>query len=465
MTPEAPDPATQIARLTRRLERERATRLEAEAIAEKGLRDLYDRQRELELLAQIAAASNQMDSVPAVLQFAIEQFCDFAGWTLGHAFVKVDGILRSADAWHVADPALTSIFRTVTGHSEFTPGIGLPGVALETGKPVWITELANNINFPRLRFAERCGLKCGVAFPVLSGTDVVAVVELYAHEARPPDTALLELMAQAGTQLGRAIERQHAKARLEAQTVELAAARDKAKAADKAKSAFLANMSHELRTPLNAIIGFSDLMIQGIHGELTAKYAEYMHDIRGSGVHLKDILNDILDLSKIDAGGMALNAENVCLAEVGEACRRIIAPLAEKAGIQLSVELARELPSFRLDATRFKQALINIISNAVKFTPPGGAVTVRAALEGPEWIVSVADTGIGMTAEGIALAVQPFRQVDSALNRRFEGTGLGLPLSRALMELHGGRLSIESEPEKGTTVRLHLPMTLLAKAA
>jgi signal transduction histidine kinase len=465
MTPEAPDPQTQITRLTRRLERERATRLEAEAIAEKGLRDLYDRQRQLELLAQIAAAANQMDSVQAVLQFAIEQFCGFGDWSFGHAFVKVDDILRSADAWHVANPARTSAFRAATGKSEFTPGVGLPGVVLETAGPVWIAELPGNINFPRLRFAEHCGLKCGVAFPVLSGTDVVAVVELYASEARQPDTALLELMTQAGTQLGRAIERQNARARLEAQTVELASARDKAKAADKAKSAFLANMSHELRTPLNAIIGFSDLMIQGIYGQLLPKYIEYMQDIRGSGVHLKDILNDILDLSKIDAGGMALNAETVSLVEMGEACRRIIAPLAEKAGVQLSVAIAEELPPFQLDATRFKQTLINVISNAVKFTLPGGTVTVSATLEGHEWIVCVADTGIGMTAEGIALAVQPFRQVDSALNRRFEGTGLGLPLSRALMELHGGRLSIESELEKGTTVRLHLPMTLMAKAA
>jgi signal transduction histidine kinase len=465
MTPEAPDPATQIAKLTCRLERERAIRLEAEAIAEKGLRELYDRQRQLELLAHIAAASNQMDSVRAVLQLAIEQFCAFAGWTLGHAFVTVDGVLRSTDAWHVSDPGRTSIFRTVTRNSEFPPGIGLPGAALATGKPVWIAELSGDVNFPRLRFAERCGLKCGVAFPVLSGTDVVAVAEFYSSEPRPPDAALLELMTQAGTQLGRAIERRHAQVRLEAQTVELAAARDKAKAADKAKSAFLANMSHELRTPLNAIIGFSDLMIQGVYGPLTAKYAEYIHDIRGSGVHLKDILNDILDLSKIDAGGMELRAENVSLAAMGEGCRGIIAPLAQKAGVNLSVEIAKELPDFNLDPTRFKQTLINIISNAVKFTPAGGGVAVRAALEESEWVLSVADTGIGMTAEGIALAVQPFRQVDSALNRRFEGTGLGLPLSRALMELHGGRLSIESEPEKGTIVRLHLPESLLAKAA
>jgi signal transduction histidine kinase len=251
----------------------------------------------------------------------------------------VDGVLRSADAWYIADTARTTIFRTVTSTQEFAPGIGLPGMALSTGRPIWIEHLTGDINFPRLRFAERCGLKCGVAFPVLSGNEVLAVVEFYDTEPRTPDAALLDLMTQAGVQLGRAIERQNAQERLQAQAVELAAARDEAKAADKAKSAFLANMSHELRTPLNAIIGFSDVMIEGLYGPLSAKYSEYMHDIRNSGIHLKDILNDILDLSKIDAGAMSLNSEAVSLTEIAEACRRIIAPLAQKAGVGLSFEI------------------------------------------------------------------------------------------------------------------------------
>lgn len=455
----------EVARLKRRLERERATRLEAEAIAERGLRNLYDRQRQLELLERIAAASNQMNSVRAMLQFATEQFCQFADWSFGHAFVTVDGVLRSADAWHIANPARTTIFRTVTGAYEFAPKIGLPGTVLATATPLWIAELAGDMNFPRLRFAERCGLRSGVAFPVLSGTDVVAVIELYGTEPRAPDAILLELMALCGVQLGRAIERQQAKERLEAQTVELAAARDKAKAADKAKSAFLANMSHELRTPLNAIIGFSDMMIHKICGELTEKYVEYAQDIRASGVHLKEILNDILDLSKIDAGGMTLHTEIVSLVETAEDCRRIISPLAEKAGVMLAFNIPGDLPLFQLDRTRFKQTMINIVSNAIKFTMPGGTVTVRAMLAPEECVVSVSDTGIGMTEEEIVLAQQPFRQVDGALNRRFEGTGLGLPLSLALMELHGGRLSIESEKGKGTDIGLHLPMTLLAIAA
>jgi signal transduction histidine kinase len=460
-----PDSEVEICRLKRRLERERATRIEAEAIAEKGLRDLYYRQSQLELLGHIAAASNQIGSVKEVLKFAIERFCRFADWSLGHAFLNTDGVLRSADAWYVTDAQRTGMFRTATCAQEFASGEGLPGTALQTGKPVWISDLRNSSNFPRFRFAERGGLKCGVAFPVLSGTEIVAVVELYATDTRPVDLNLLELMAQAGAQMGRAIERQRAQDRLQTHTIELAAARDEAKEADKAKSAFLANMSHELRTPLNAIIGFSDLMLQGIGGALTGQHEGYMRDVHASGTHLKDILNDILDISKIDAGAMELYARPVSLAETADLCRRIAAPLAEAGSVHLRFAIPENLPLFNLDPTRFKQSLLNIVSNAVKFTPRGGEVEVAATLNTMEYLVSVTDTGIGMTPEGVALALQPFRQVDSALNRRFEGTGLGLPLSKALMELQGGRLSIESLPDKGTTVHLHLPSSLVVRAA
>src|SRR6185437_12177826 len=188
------------------------------------------------------------------------------------------------------------------------------------------------------------------------------------------------------------IERQRAQDRLQAQTVELAAARDEAKDADRAKSAFLANMSHELRTPLNAIIGFSEMMLGGVYGTLNDKYAEYAGDIRNSGVHLKNILNDILDLSKIDAGAMQIYPRPVSLAETAEACRRIVTPMAEAGGVALSVVIQESMPHFELDPTRFQQALLNILSNAVKFTPRDGRVEVRARLERLECVVSVTDT-------------------------------------------------------------------------
>jgi two-component system cell cycle sensor histidine kinase PleC len=162
---------------------------------------------------------------------------------------------------------------------------------------------------------------------------------------------------------------------------------------------------------------------------------------------------------------MQLRVEETALAELGEACRRIIAPMADKGAVRLSFAIPGGMPKFLLDPMRFKQALLNVISNAVKFTPHGGHVSLDAALEGGNCVLVIRDTGIGMKAEDIALAMQPFRQVDSALNRRFEGTGLGLPLAKALLELHGARIAIESVPDVGTTVRIYLPLNRLSVAA
>jgi PAS domain S-box-containing protein len=227
--------------------------------------------------------------------------------------------------------------------------------------------------------------------------------------------------------------------------------------ANKVKSDFLANMSHELRTPLNAIIGFSEMIRDAMIGPLDARYREYGGDINNSGRHLRDIINDILDISKIESGGLVLREEMVSIAETAEACRRIVTAMANDAGVTLSIDVPDSLPLVRLDQVRFQQILLNLMSNAVKFTPEGGNVSLFAAVEPDGAVIAVEDTGIGMNAEQIAIALEPFRQIDGPLSRRFDGTGLGLPLAKALVELHGGRLDIESAPGAGTTVSIHLP--------
>jgi signal transduction histidine kinase len=467
-----PDVETLLAenqRLKRRLERERTTRLEAEAIAEKGLRDLYERQQELQFLERIATASNQSRTAKDILQFAIEEIGRFHGWDTGHGFVTgmdEHGILlRSAGIWYAAHPEAVKSFRRVSQMSQFARQIGLPGRAQESGKPVWITDLATDTNFPRFGVAQACGLRSAVAFPVLCGEEVVAVLEFFAQEPRSPDRSILDLMAQVGTQLGRVIERQRAEESLRAQTAQLAKARDEAKDADRAKSSFLANMSHELRTPLNAIIGFAQMMQYQISGPLSDKYREYADDIQRSGNHLKDVVNGILDLSKIEVGALELWENPVQIAEIADVCRRLISPLADAAQVTLAFEIATDLPILMADETRLKQAMLNILSNAVKFTTPGGKVALAAYLESSELVIAIADTGIGMRPEDVIIAMKPFRQIDSALNRRYEGTGLGLPLAKAFTELHGGRLEITSAPGVGTTIQLRIPARRVEKAA
>jgi protein-histidine pros-kinase len=235
--------------------------------------------------------------------------------------------------------------------------------------------------------------------------------------------------------------------------------------ASKAKSDFLASVSHELRTPLNAIIGFSEIIRDALMGPLDARYRGYADDINGAGRHLQKIINDILDISKIESGHLELHEEIVSIGETVEACRRIVAAMADAAGVSLSINASNFLPLIRADHLRFQQILLNLMSNAVKFTPAGGRVSVSASIEADGAVIAVEDTGIGMKPEDIAIALEPFRQIDGSTSRRFEGTGLGLPLAKALIELHGGFLDIQSAPAIGTTVRIRLPLERIAAAA
>jgi PAS domain S-box-containing protein len=238
---------------------------------------------------------------------------------------------------------------------------------------------------------------------------------------------------------------------------ELGKALERAGAASRAKSEFLAAMSHELRTPLNAILGFSDIMQSEAFGPVgNARYKEYAQSINASGAHLLGLINDILDLARLDSGRLELDRQAVDIAALVEECLHDIALQARKEEIHLgsAVEPALLLADHR----RLKQMLLNLLSNAVKFTPKGGEVHVAAAtaVDG-SYEISVSDTGIGMAAENIPKALEPFAQIDASLSRKYEGTGLGLPLTRALAELHGAALSIESTQGSGTTATIRFP--------
>jgi two-component system cell cycle sensor histidine kinase PleC len=246
---------------------------------------------------------------------------------------------------------------------------------------------------------------------------------------------------------------------LQAREEELSRALTAETRANAAKSDFLALMSHELRTPLNAIIGFSEVLGREMMGPLGhPRYREYANDVHGAGRHLLALINDILDLSKAAAGRFELHCEEVAPADIVAECVRLTRGKAHDGGLRLTSELATGLPNLVVDPLRFKQALLNLCSNAIKFTPPGGVVHIGASqAEDGSFILAVRDTGIGMSAEQIPVALEPFRQVASPFARNVEGTGLGLALVKSLIECHDGRLQIESTLHKGTTVRLTLP--------
>ena len=240
---------------------------------------------------------------------------------------------------------------------------------------------------------------------------------------------------------------------------QLRTAKDQAEVASRAKSEFLAMMSHELRTPLNAVIGFADVMLEQVFGPIgNDKYRSYAKDIRASGVHLLSLINDILDLSKIEAKQFELNEEAFDVEEVWQMVRSLLKDKAAATSLDFDDRVPTDLPPLYADERVFRQILINLLSNAIKFTPTGGSITLRAWIEAEgSFVFSVADTGIGISEEDLETVLQPFRQVDGSLSRKYEGTGLGLPLTQQLVEMHGGHIEIDSTLGRGTVVRVVLP--------
>jgi signal transduction histidine kinase len=231
----------------------------------------------------------------------------------------------------------------------------------------------------------------------------------------------------------------------------------KAKAADCAKSSFLANMAHELRTPLNAIIGFSEIikLDQIRKRESYPEYAGYIHD---AGKILLDIINGILDLARIEAGHTQLQEELVALGPLIKSSINTISPIAQRKFIEIVCNINKPLTMIYVDETKFKQVTLNLLSNSVKFTEPLGCIQVDSMLHASgDLVLSIRDTGIGIPPEQIERIFQPFEQVAGHLTREHEGTGLGLPIAKALIELHGGELFLSSQPGAGTTARLRLP--------
>jgi signal transduction histidine kinase len=235
-------------------------------------------------------------------------------------------------------------------------------------------------------------------------------------------------------------------------------------AANRHKSEFLANMSHELRTPLNAIIGFSEVLAERLFGEVNDKQMEYLQDIHSSGQHLLALINDVLDLSKIEAGKMELDLSCFDLGLLLEHSATLVRERAQRHGLSLELQVDEGLGEWVADARKVKQVVVNLLSNAVKFTPNGGRVSVRARhLNGSnghagEWAeVSVSDTGVGIAREDQSLVFEEFRQAGGDVLRKAEGTGLGLALVKRFVELHGGAVTLDSEPGRGSTFRFTLP--------
>jgi cell cycle sensor histidine kinase DivJ len=282
--------------------------------------------------------------------------------------------------------------------------------------------------------------------------------EAVAYRVRRRDGTYLPVEMRVQGANGEAVAVTREMSTAKAEILELARALDKAEEVSRAKSRFLASVTHELRTPLNAIIGFSDVMRHELMGPIgTPKYREYAELIRTSGSHLVDLISDLLDMSKIEAGKFTIERKLIELKPVADECLAMVKVAADEAGVELVCDVAPGL-SLMADRRALKQCLINLLSNAIKFTLTEGKVTLKARKVGTDMMLSVSDTGVGIPEKDLLRIGKPFEQVEGEMQRTHKGTGLGLSLVKALAEMHGGAMMIESALGDGTTVTLKLPL-------
>jgi signal transduction histidine kinase len=329
-------------------------------------------------------------------------------------------------------------------------GEGATGRLAEVHDPVQVPDILEAPTESRVRGALiRAGYRALLAVPLVREDRLLGGLTVIRKATGAFAPEVIELLTTFATQSALAIQNARLFLEIEDKSRQL-------EAASQHKSEFLANMSHELRTPLNAIIGFSEVLGERLFGELNEKQEEYLKDIHASGQHLLSLINDILDLSKIEAGRMELELAEFHLPQAIENALVLVRERALRRGITLEQSIDQRLGQIQGDERKIKQVLLNLLSNAIKFTPDGGRIEVRAIPVDRSVEVSVTDTGVGIAPEDQEAIFEEFRQVGTA-DKKVEGTGLGLALSRKFIELHGGRIWVQSEPGAGSTFTFTLP--------
>ena len=412
--------------------------------------DLMRSVGELEALGEVGRAISSTLDLDRVLETIVSRADALAG-TDGGAIYEFDETTR---AFHLrATHRFPEEFVAALRATPLVYGQGSVGRAAAERQPVQISDINEAAAYDnRVRdLVLRAGYRSLLSVPLMSEDEVVGVLLVNRRVPGEFPPRIVELLRTFGAQSALAIQNARLFSEIEDKSREL-------EAANRHKDEFLASMSHELRTPLNAVIGFSEVLLERMFGDVNAKQEEYLNDILASGRHLLSLINDILDLAKIEAGRMELDVEDFDLAAAVDNALVLVRERATRKGLALETALDAGLGSARGDQRKIKQVLVNLLSNAVKFTPEGGRIEVRGQRVNGHAEVSVTDTGIGIAPEDHEAVFEEFRQVGTDYAKKHEGTGLGLALARKFVELHGGRIWLKSRPGEGSTFTFTIPV-------
>jgi signal transduction histidine kinase len=415
-------------------------------------RELGQSVEELKALGEVSQAVSSTLDLQTVLATIVARAVQLSG-TTGGVIYEYDEATQEFHlrATHGTEEELVQALRA----APVRLGEGAAGRAAATRAPVQVTDILDERQYGVTRFRTilaRLGYRSLLSVPLLLEQRIMGALTVWRQETGAFTPEVVNLLQTFATQSVLAIQN----ARL---FREIADKSQQLEAASRHKSEFLANMSHELRTPLNAIIGFSEVLLERMFGEVNEKQTEYLQDILSSGQHLLSLINDILDLSKIEAGRMELALAPFHFPSALENAVTLLKERAGRHGIALTLDVDPRLGELVGDERKIKQVLLNLLSNAVKFTPEGGRITLKAVLTDGSVQISVSDTGVGIAPEDQEAIFEEFRQVGSDEGRKREGTGLGLTLTKKFVEMHGGKIWVESEVGTGSTFTFSLPMS------
>jgi signal transduction histidine kinase len=353
---------------------------------------------------------------------------------------------------HVASHGSPAEYDEYMQNRPIEPGRGTTAGRVLLEGTVHIPDVQADPEYTMVDISRRTGYHTIVGLPLLREGSPIGVVILGRKTVRPFTEKQIELATTFADQAVIAIENVRLFDEIQEKSRQL-------EEASQHKSQFLANMSHELRTPLNAILGYTELMADGAYGEPSEKMLGILKRLEANGKHLLGLINDVLDLSKIEAGQLELELSDYCVQDIAQTVRSTLEPLAADKKLAFKLELAPGLPPGHGDGRRLTQVLINLVGNAIKFTD-AGEVAIKAEANNGSFYVSVRDTGPGISAADQAKLFQEFQQADNAITRKKGGTGLGLAISKRIIELHGGRIWVESQPGQGSTFTFTLPVTV-----